>query len=225
MGSGGHKVLNKFRLSTPIGELELCSCGFGVHALQLSRKVIPSEIEVMRSGNERPLVSTLKPENKSVDTVLMKTVAWLSCYFESLLSRNKLDAFDVDARLAALRPPICSLDHEDSEVSPFQRLVYTTLVQCCGLGKQISYGRLAQAMENAVCDGRPPRRVAPVAVGSALRRNEVMLLVPCHRVVPVFAKKASNSTSLTGTGAYGGVPDCPIKNWLLRRESYVFADQ
>ena len=64
-------------------------------------------------------------------------------------------------------------------------------------GETLSYGDLA-----ALC-GRP---AAARAVGTAMARNPLPILIPCHRVI------ASNGS----LGGYGGGLD--LKRWLLRHE-------
>jgi methylated-DNA-[protein]-cysteine S-methyltransferase len=68
---------------------------------------------------------------------------------------------------AATRPPL------DLHGTPFQRAVWTAL-QAIPPGQTTSYGALAQRV------GRP---AAVRAVGAAVGRNPVSVLVPCHRVL------------------------------------------
>jgi methylated-DNA-[protein]-cysteine S-methyltransferase len=62
-----------------------------------------------------------------------------------------------------------------SEVdAEFPRAVYETLHREVGFGETVSYGELAEMA------GRPG---AARAVGNAMSRNPVPIVVPCHRVV------------------------------------------
>lgn len=79
----------------------------------------------------------------------------------------------------------------------FQRKVLTTLRKRIGPGKTISYGELAEAV------GHPG---AARAVGTAMARNPVPIVVPCHRVL----------ASGGGLGGYGG--GLEMKKALLRLE-------
>jgi methylated-DNA-[protein]-cysteine S-methyltransferase len=79
----------------------------------------------------------------------------------------------------------------------FQRRVLSTLRKRIGPGKTISYGGLAELV------GHPG---AARAVGTAMARNPVPIVVPCHRVL------ASNGT----LGGYGG--GLEMKETLLRLE-------
>lgn len=60
-----------------------------------------------------------------------------------------------------------------SSSTPFQQDIYHALMQV-PYGETISYGELAMIA------GHPG---AARAVGSAMRRNPIVLIVPCHRVV------------------------------------------
>jgi len=71
--------------------------------------------------------------------------------------------------------------------SPFRRTVLETLHREVGPGQTVFYGALAERAGH-------PR--AARAVGTAMARNPVPLVVPCHRVLPGSG----------GIGAYGGGP-------------------
>ncbi|MGN1044932.1 MAG: methylated-DNA--[protein]-cysteine S-methyltransferase [Candidatus Methanomethylophilaceae archaeon] len=62
-------------------------------------------------------------------------------------------------------------------VSDFARTVYTELSDV-GYGEVCTYGELADRMAPVL-----GRRTSPRAVGAALGRNPILILVPCHRVV------------------------------------------
>lgn len=80
--------------------------------------------------------------------------------------------------------------------TPFLMAVWEA---CAGIpfGETRTYGELAEAV------ARPG---AARAVGTAMRRNPLPLIVPCHRVVP----------SSGGLGQYNG--GVQIKRWLLDHE-------
>ena len=82
--------------------------------------------------------------------------------------------------------------------APFPRSVYETLRGEVGWGETVSYGELAEMA------GRPR---AARAVGNAMSRNPVPIVVPCHRVVAAGGR----------IGGYGpsGVP---TKRFLLAFE-------
>ncbi len=68
--------------------------------------------------------------------------------------------------------------------------------------RQIPYGEVRSYGETAWMAGYPR---AARAVGTACRKNPLLLIVPCHRVV-----------AADGLGGYGGRPD--IKRAILRLE-------
>lgn len=84
-------------------------------------------------------------------------------------------------------------------LAPFQRQV----LQACA---QIDYGQTRSYLDLARAIGRPS---AARAVGGALARNPIPLVIPCHRVL------ASNGR-LGGFSAEQGVS---LKRWLLDLES------
>ena len=82
------------------------------------------------------------------------------------------------------------------ELSPFQRRVYEQLLTI-GAGETISYGGLAQLAGTA-----------PRAVGQAMARNYLPVLIPCHRVI----------SSDGGLGGFGSPEGVRIKERMLRCE-------
>jgi methylated-DNA-[protein]-cysteine S-methyltransferase len=114
---------------------------------------------------------------RSDDPLLRATAAQLHAYFA-----GEIDAFDV---------PL------DLQGSAFQRDVWQALLRI-GAGETRSYGAIAREL------GLPS---ASRAVGSAVGRNPVSIIVPCHRVV-------GSSGALTG---YAGGLD--RKTSLLRIEA------
>ena len=78
----------------------------------------------------------------------------------------------------------------------FQQAVWQALL-AIGYGHSSSYGTIAAQL------GRPR---AVRAVGGAVGRNPIAIIVPCHRVLP----------SGGGVGQFGG--GVRAKEWLLRRE-------
>lgn len=84
----------------------------------------------------------------------------------------------------------------------FQRRVWAALGEI-GFGETITYAQLAQRV------GAPK---AARAVGAAVGRNPISIIVPCHRAV-------GSDGSLTGFA--GGLPR---KRWLLEHEQAVLAE-
>ncbi len=89
----------------------------------------------------------------------------------------------------------------------FQQEVWQLLLEI-PCGATVTYGALAQTIAR--------RRGAPVsaqAVGGAVGRNPIVLIVPCHRVV---------GTDGSLTGYAGGVER---KQWLLEHEFSIVSRQ
>jgi len=85
-----------------------------------------------------------------------------------------------------------------SQMTIFQQHVLNT-AQTIPKGKVWTYGQVAQRI------GKPR---ASRAVGQALGRNPIPIIVPCHRVI-------GKDGSMTGYSGGGGVES---KKWLLRLE-------
>ncbi len=86
----------------------------------------------------------------------------------------------------------------DLQGTPFQRMVWSALREI-PLGKVTTYGEIAGEI------GRPR---AARAVGQACGSNNVVLFVPCHRVVAAHGK----------LGGFGG--GLKLKKALLRHEGF-----
>lgn len=97
------------------------------------------------------------------------------------------------------KPVSFEVDADISGLTEFQRKVLTA---CAALhyGQTATYGELARRI------GKPD---ASRAVGAALGRNPVPLVIPCHRVVGC-------NGSLGGFSAEQGIP---VKRWLLDLEA------
>lgn len=115
--------------------------------------------------------------------------------------RPVLDRFQayIDGDLKALEMPT-----DWSLMTPFQRLVLkeTKLIQP---GSVSSYGEIAERV------GRPQ---GARAVGQALRRNPMPMVIPCHRII-------GSDGSMTGFGGPSGIER---KRALLRHEGYLLVD-
>ena len=89
----------------------------------------------------------------------------------------------------------------DPAGTPFQKLIWNFLLEI-PYGKTVTYGDLAQRAATAM--GR--EIMSAQAVGQAVGRNPIAIIIPCHRVVGAGGK-------LTGY-AYG----IEKKQWLLSHE-------
>ncbi len=112
--------------------------------------------------------------------------------------RPTMDRFQayIDGDFAAINIPV-----DWSLMTPFQRLVLkeTSLVHA---GSVSTYGAIARLV------GRPG---GARAVGQALRRNPMPMVVPCHRVI-------GSDGSMCGFGGKNGIDR---KRALLRHEGYL----
>ncbi len=111
-----------------------------------------------------------------------------------LQAARELEAYWQDAR-TAFRVPL------DPRGTPFQQAVWRVLCTI-GSGRTSTYGDVAQRIGKAA---------AVRAVGAAIGRNPIGIIVPCHRVI-------GRDGSLTGYA--GGLPR---KEELLRREGVLLA--
>lgn len=91
------------------------------------------------------------------------------------------------------------------EGTPFQMEVWKIL-QKIPYGKTISYGEIAQEIANQ----RGIAKMSAQAVGGAVGRNKIAIMVPCHRVI-------GKDGSLTG---YASGLD--KKRWLLDLEGVIY---
>ncbi|XP_039526477.1 methylated-DNA--protein-cysteine methyltransferase isoform X2 [Pimephales promelas] len=117
--------------------------------------------------------------------VLQCCVDWLQCYFMKPESISTL--------------PLPPIHHPQMQRDSFQAHVLWTLLKEVGLGETVSYKQLAEMIGN-------PNAVR--AVGSAMKKNPIPLIVPCHRVL----------RSSGDSGSYMGGKGDDIKVWLLTHE-------
>lgn len=122
-----------------------------------------------------------KPEQPREHPILQQTAAWLDAYFRG---ENR-----------AVPIPLAP------EGTVFQKAVWELLLEI-PYGESCTYGSLALKM--AKIQGK--EKMSAQAVGQAVGRNPISILIPCHRVVGAKGQ-------LTG---YAGGMDKKI--WLLRHE-------
>jgi methylated-DNA-[protein]-cysteine S-methyltransferase len=95
---------------------------------------------------------------------------------------------EIQQYLAGRRTDFSSAPLDLTDVSPFHRRVYEA-ARSVGWGQTASYGELARRA------GSP---AAARAVGQALSRNPIAIIVPCHRIV-------ARGHQAGGFSAYGGI--------------------
>lgn len=106
---------------------------------------------------------TVQPVNAAAKSIIDRTWAWLNAYFAGQEPR--------------FTPPLHMVG------TPFQREVWAELLSI-PRGTTVSYGEIARriAAKHWRADD-PGHQVSARAVGSAVARNPVSIIVPCHRVV------------------------------------------
>ena len=101
---------------------------------------------------------------------------------------------------------VCGIDLKDvAGKDTFTFKIYNALLKQVPSGTTISYQELAALAGNAK---------AARAVGTAMRKNPLPLLVPCHRVI----RASGDLGGYMGTGETG----LKVKRWLLSNESAKF---
>lgn len=132
---------------------------------------------------EKYFADTLDPEHKAQETpILREAKRWLDVYF-----RGQEPDFT---------PPLHPIG------SPFRQEVWALLLQI-PYGQTTTYGALAKQL--AAMHGLA--RMSAQAVGGAVGRNEISIIIPCHRVV-------GTNGSLTG---YAGGIDKKAKLLTLEK--------
>lgn len=119
--------------------------------------------------------------NMEGDTICDAAIEWLDGYF-----RGERTEFSI---------PLNPLG------TPFQKSVWKKLLEI-PYGEVTTYGQIAQALAKE----KGIEKMSARAVGNAVSRNPISILVPCHRVV-------GKGNSLTGYA--GGLER---KKWLLKFE-------
>ena len=113
----------------------------------------------------------------------------------------------LDGYFAGSRP-----DPRDLPLSPvgteFQHAVWDILLTI-PYGETFSYGKIAKM----IADARGIGRMSAQAVGGAVSKNPIAIVIPCHRVIGADG-------SLVGFG--GGTEMLPLKEWLLTHEHARF---
>uniref|UniRef100_A0A8C7L7D9 Methylated-DNA--protein-cysteine methyltransferase n=1 Tax=Oncorhynchus kisutch TaxID=8019 RepID=A0A8C7L7D9_ONCKI len=169
-------------LQSPLGKIQVSGCENGVHTIQILMDVPPAE----RSGDTSlSCVVTVSNGQEEMGPELQHCVEWLRAYFSEPWTVGRL--------------PLPVFHHPTLHGDSFTSRVLQTLVRDVKVGETVSYKRLAEMAGN-------PRAVR--AVGGAMRRNPVPLLIPCHRVI----------SSSGQSGIYMGGKGNHLKQWLLTHE-------
>ena len=148
-------------VETIVGKMKVVACVNGLHALKLTEKRESSD--PIPTSSEVKCVSTSQPDDcvSTGNKHMMQCIDWLEHYFSGR---------DDDSSV----PKLCL-----TCITPFQRQVYLELMKTKP-GETLTYKKLS---ERSVGYGSAAR-----AVGTAMKDNPFILLVPCHRVVPASSK-------------------------------------
>ncbi len=154
------------------------------------------DILVAQGPNGITAVSMGDPEYRFLSYV--KRLTGEEAQRDQTALRPTLDRFQayLDGDFAAINMPV-----DWSLMTPFQRLVLkeTSLVKA---GSVSTYGEIARRI------GRPG---GARAVGQALRRNPMPMVIPCHRII-------ASDGSMCGFGGKSGINR---KRAMLRHEGYL----
>ena len=121
--------------------------------------------------------------NSAAENLLLKSAAdWLDRYFKGE------------------KPEIGELELK-TEGTPFQKTVWNMLMEI-PYGETVSYGDIA----GRIAELRGIKKMSAQAVGGAVGRNPISVIIPCHRVIGSDGKMVG----------YGGGLDKKI--WLLEHE-------
>ncbi|XP_010868261.2 methylated-DNA--protein-cysteine methyltransferase [Esox lucius] len=169
-------------LKSPLGQIQISGCKIGVHTIQLLMDVAPAE----RSDNASlSSVFIVNDGQEEMSPELRHCVEWLRAYFSKPWTVGRL--------------PLPAFHHPALHGDAFTSRVLQTLLREVKVGETVSYKVLAEKAGN-------PKAVR--AVGGAMRRNPLPLLIPCHRVIHGSGQ----------TGAYMGGRGDHLKQWLLNHE-------
>ncbi|MDE6926127.1 MAG: methylated-DNA--[protein]-cysteine S-methyltransferase [Acetatifactor sp.] len=173
---------------SPLGEMTMVSDGKALTALsfqgQKYAETAANDEETKADDAQEPSGAGEGTEENGARAVFDRTAEWLDIYFAG----SNPD----------FMPPLAA------KGTPFQETVWEILRKI-PYGKTISYGEIARQ----IAEERGVRRMSAQAVGGAVGRNPVAIIVPCHRVI-------GSDGSLTG---YAGGLD--RKEELLKLEKWL----
>lgn len=180
---------------SPLGDILLAADSRGLCGLwfegqeHFASTLSPAEVEAVEGSDTESGsigMSADDPANAAAAGVLNRAWAWLNAYFAGQEPR--------------FTPPLHMIG------TAFQREVWQELLSI-PRGQVVTYGDIARRIERRHWSAADARHVvSPRAVGSAVARNPISLIVPCHRVVGASGKL---------TGYAGGLER---KERLLRLE-------
>lgn len=149
------------------------------------------------TGGDEKITGLWLPGQQHISPILFPDS---KCCESSPISAAKLwlDAYFAGAAPSITELPLCP------EGTPFQQLVWDLLKQI-PYGHTVTYGELARKV--AAIMGK--NKMSAQAIGGAVGRNPISIIIPCHRVIGA-------DRSLTGYA--GGIQ---YKQWLLFHEGHT----
>lgn len=178
-------IVVRATVETPIGRMMMASDGEALTELCLEDWWWAGKADLPESpaaGNDTQTAPSTSVST-SANAVFRHTREWLEAYFAG--EHPGIDA----------APPL------NPHGTPFQHEVWDLVVEI-PYGETVSYGELASEL----AERRGGGRMAAQAVGGAVKRNPITIIVPCHRVVGAARH----------FGGYGGRLD--VKAELLEHE-------
>jgi len=148
---------------------------------------------------EQSVVTGLRFEGEKSAPIIPKG----ACKEQPLLHSIRIVFAWLDDYFAGKRPEISNLPLAPKG-SPFQMVVWNELIRI-PYGQTITYGQLAVKVARQL----GVAKMSAQAIGGAVGRNPISIIVPCHRVI---GAKGSM------TGYAGGVDK---KVWLLQHEGII----
>lgn len=115
-------------------------------------------LRVLSFDDQKAYGSNTEESIEKETPLLLETKRWLDIYFEG--------------RNPGFLPPL------RLEGTPFQKTVWSMLLSI-PYGETVTYGELA----SRIADERGIKRMSSQAVGGAVGRNKIGIIVPCHRVI------------------------------------------
>lgn len=144
---------------SPLGEITLSTDGDALTGLRFvgQKHYVPPRTGSGRTESNSGRSETRPASGRAETPILKEACAWLDLYFHGV-------APDFTPRL-------------NLRGTDFQKAVWDVLLSV-PYGHTASYGEIAAAVSE-----RQGRRTSARAVGAAVGRNPVALIVPCHRII------------------------------------------
>lgn len=156
-------MIYKYEYPSIVGTLTLASdgphlCGLWLEGQKYFEEKIEERVLGAKSKNAKDIQFLIGEEALQQSEGLQKTLTWLDAYFAG--------------KDPGALPPLAMHGTE------FQEQVWNQLAQI-PYGETRTYGDIAHALASH----RPNGKISYRAVGSAIGKNPITVIVPCHRVI------------------------------------------